>query len=189
LRKESAMMCRPTEPLHDTLRLKQGATGQGAFGHKPDPTSHSETLEQRWAARIAPPAALISPKSFVLKRAAPTSRRVRKPNKARRREPVGLHLIHINLVCDGVKITRRRVQCSPMALGSGLTAFKEALHFFKSRPRPKAAQALHQIYRRTGFNLQVRQDPACQFLPAKGCVGPPLHQAGAAFERSRHALC
>jgi hypothetical protein len=35
------------------------------------------------------------------------------------------------------------------------------------------AQALHQIYRRTGFNLQVRQDPACQFLPAKGCVEPP----------------
>ena len=38
-------------------------------------------FEQRWAARPVPPVTLPSPKSLVLKPAAPTSRRIRKPKK------------------------------------------------------------------------------------------------------------
>ena len=43
---------------------------------------HTERrIEQRWAARITPPAVLISPKSVSVKRAVPTSRRTRKQKK------------------------------------------------------------------------------------------------------------
>jgi len=38
-------------------------------------------FEQRWAARLIPPVALISPKTLLLKRATPTSRCTRKPKK------------------------------------------------------------------------------------------------------------
>jgi len=38
-------------------------------------------FEQRWAARLVPPVALIPLKSLVPKPAAPTSRRVRKPKE------------------------------------------------------------------------------------------------------------
>lgn len=46
-------------------------------------------FEQRWAARPVPPITLPSLKSLVLKPAAPTSQRIRKPRKTRRVEAAG----------------------------------------------------------------------------------------------------
>ena len=47
-------------------------------------------IEQRWAARLIPQAELISPKSAGLKRAAPASRRIRKPKEKPADMPGGL---------------------------------------------------------------------------------------------------